>query len=132
MYCKPFHFPTLNHNTDISTSVDELLRITGVTEADLNQECSEAVLKQIAEHVIDWRGYAEELSIGQQQIEDIRTDISLSLKLKVIHVFRRWTESQGFKATYRRLVDVCLKQRNGKLAQEVCIAAHQLTYATPE
>ena len=103
------------------------MRNTGVTEAELNQQCSETVIKQVADYVTEWRSYAEELSLTPQEIEDIRTDITLNLKLKVISVLRQWIKCQLFKATYRRLVEACLNLRDGITAEQVCTRVKCIT-----
>ena len=104
----------------------ELMKYTGVTEVELNQQCSEEIFKQIAENVANWRSYAEELSLTPQETEQIRTDANLDVRLKVISVFKQWRKSQAFKATYRRLVEACLNLRDSITAQEICSRVHHL------
>ena len=79
---------------------------TGVTDHDLTQQTTEEALSLIAPHITNWRSYATALQLTAQEIQQIRVDENLDMQMKADSVLKCWRRRIGFKATYKRLVEV--------------------------
>ena len=104
-------------------SLKELLDHVGISNADLDTECSDEDLTSLAFKISSWKFVARFLDLEETDIVDI-TDKHVSEKERAHLMLKRWKERLGFKATFRVLVEVFLeKLKNAQMAEEVC---HQL------
>ncbi len=108
----------------VATSVtcNDLIQRTGVTQQDLERECSPKKLRTLSEHIFNWKILADDLELSPTDIFAIKTD-PFAAKYGAREVLNRWHEKNGFNATYKILVDVMLRQSNVSLAQNICILA---------
>ena len=103
-----------------TVTLDQLLRHTGTTEDRIDQECTNDNLSKIAPHLTNWFKYAMALRLTDLEIQEIHTDLLLDATMKAHKALQRWHQVNGFQATYRRLIDVCLKHRDVLVAEEIC------------
>ncbi len=105
----------------MSQLLKELKDYTGATDNDLNRVCSEKHLNKISQQF----SYLEELAISlglkDVQIAEISTKPGARLAFKLKEVLKTWKRNNIAKATYRRLVEVCLDDlRNSIVAEYIC------------
>ncbi len=93
---------------------------TGVTDQRLDQTATKETLSLLAPHLHSWLSYANALELSPQQIQDIKTDQNMDSAMKAVSVLYLWRRRNGFKATYRLLVCVCLRLSDALLAEHVC------------
>ena len=103
-----------------SVTIDQLVDHVGVSKDLLNKPCYTEHLTTIASLLPNWQKYAENLGLSKLQIQDIKTDILLDAEMKAQRVMDRWYQLNGFKATYARLIEVCLKLKDVPLAEKIC------------
>ena len=105
---------------DDTVTLDQLMIHTGVTDRDLTQQTTEEALSLIAPHISNWRSYATALQLTDPETQQINTDGNLNVHMKAVLVLKQWRRRCGFRATYKRLVEVCLRLNDAVLAEEVC------------
>ena len=101
-------------------TLDQLMTHTKVTDHDLTQQTTEEALSLIAPHITSWRSYATALQLTAPGIQQIDTDRNLDAHMKAVSVLHQWRRRSGFRATYKHLVEVCLRMNDAVLAEEVC------------
>ena len=103
-----------------TATIDELVTHVGIDKGLLNQPCSTEHLVKIAPLVSNWQKYAIILGINQPQIVSIKSDNLLDPEMKAQQILSLWKQTNGFKATYSVLVDVCLQKKDVQLAECIC------------
>ncbi len=103
-----------------TATIDELVNYVGIDKDILNQSCSTEHLVKIAPLVPNWQKYAIALGLNQPQIVSIKSDHILDPEMKAQQVLSLWKQTNGFKATYSVLVDVCLQKKDVQLAECIC------------
>ncbi len=101
-------------------TVKEIVDCVGISLKDLNKEISREHLLDIGPLLKNWKLYADLLELTSSQIQGIQVDLNLSYGMKGQEVLKLWHEKQVFKATYCRLVDVCLKLKHCDVARDIC------------
>lgn len=82
--------------------------------------CSSKIYK-FADLIPNWQKMANQLELREHQITDIRQDHQLTdSTMKSSKVLNEWHRINGYKASYRVLVDACIKQRDLVLAEGIC------------
>ena len=97
-----------------------MIQHVGIEERLLNVPCSNEHLKYIASHLPDWLKYAQSLGLSVGEIQGLKVDPSLDYPMKAFEMLVMWHRAGGFQATYKRLVEQCLRLKNAKLAEEIC------------
>ena len=112
---------TQSHRSRV-ISLENLKTRTGVTDEHLDQECDDEQLKELSQHIVDYRKYGPRLGLADADIRTFERDPTMyfSIKLITAAVFMEWHERKGVKATYRVLVGIALKLEDGTGAEKIC------------
>ena len=102
--------------------MEKLIKSTGVTAEQLDQECDDAILKDIADQIVEYQRYGSKLGLSETDIKACRLspDADGNIKLITAKVFQMWHKEKGDDATYRALANVALKLRDGTGAKIIC------------
>ena len=87
---------------------DQLTEHVVINKDLLDQPCSTKHLTRIATLIPNWLQYARALKLTQPQIQDIDGERMSNNAMKTQKMIEIWHETNGFNATYHRLIDVCL------------------------
>ena len=86
----------------------------GVPRSLLDSPVSDIHLCSIASHIIEWRELAPYLDLSDVEEKDIVSSYPDRPKLQRREALRKWKESNGNKATYRKLICIlCSQSRAG-------------------
>ena len=91
----------------------------GVPRSLLDSPVSDIHLSDIALHITEWRELAPYLDLSEVEEKDIVDTYPNHPKLQRRDALRKWKESNGNKATYRRLVCILCSQGRAKTAQSL-------------
>ena len=105
--------------------MDQLLHHTRTTKDRIDQECSNDKLSKVAPHLSNWFKYAKALRLTDLEIQEIHTNLLLDATMKAHKALQRWHQANGFQATYRTLIEVCLEHRDVLVAEEICKLLNQ-------
>ena len=103
--------------------ISDLIDHYEIKEAQLKNEFSNIHLASLARSGnFQWRKWAGQFRLSDQQIKDIDSEVDVCLDgvEKAQKALNMWHDRLGFTATYRKLVEIFLKNGNAKLAGEVC------------
>ena len=89
----------------------------GVQRSLLDSSISDMHLSNIASHITEWRELAPFLDISEVEEKDIVDSYPNHPKLQRREALRKWKESNGKKATYRKLICVLCSQGRASTAQ---------------
>ncbi len=94
-----------------TATIDELVNHVGINKDLLNQPCSTEHLAKVAHLVPNWQKYAIALGVNEPHILSISSNSLLDPEMKAQQVLSLWKQTNGFKATYSVLVDMCLQKK---------------------
>ncbi len=98
-----------------------LIDHVGISEQMMKAECSSEKLRRIAVLIPNWNKMATNLELRDQDIIDIDSDRLLTdFTMKSLKVLERWHRTNGFMASYKKLVEACIRNQDLHLAGEVC------------
>ena len=124
VYLTHMHTPTGPLHPAITpqptATIDELVNHVGIDKDLLNQSCPTEHLTKIAHLVPNWQKYAIALGVNEPHILSISSNSLLDPEMKAQQVLSLWKQANGFRATYLALVDVCLQNKDVKLAESIC------------
>ena len=108
-----------NRTTGCELTIELLKEKTGLTDDQLDQPIPEDSLFDIASHIPNWSDYAGsqgmELSAGE--IQSVREDPSCTMtRMKAQRALELWRGRDPYKATHRRLLNMCLRRKDGDVA----------------
>ena len=89
----------------------------GVPRSLLDSPISDIHLSDIASHITEWRELAPYLDLSEVEEKDIVDSYPNRPKLQRREALRKWKETNGKRATYRRLICVLCSQNRAKTAQ---------------
>ncbi len=101
-------------------TAEEIVARVGINLSDLNEEIPQKRFFEISELLPNWLKFAGPLGLNKGSVEDIKTDQTLDHTLKCQKVLEKWHKKLVFKATYRRLIDVCIKLDFCDIAMSLC------------
>ena len=103
-------------------TLEELIRHTGVTQKQLEQECDDVLLNDIAEHIVSYSKYGPKLGLSAADITTFQQNMRIADNAKLItaEVFKEWHKKRSFLATYRVLAEVALELGDGTGAKTIC------------
>ena len=103
-------------------TLEELIRHTGVTHEQLEQECDDVLLNDIAEHIVSYLKYGPKLGLSAADITTFQQNMTIAHNAKLItaEVFKEWHKKRSFLATYRALAEVALELGDGTGATNIC------------
>ncbi len=99
-------------------TVDSLKKYTGVTDYQLDKNCSEAHLKLLTPHIGNYTKFASALGISNNEISGISTHPLWDFQQKTEAVLLWWCNNAD--ATYRSFVETCISLSEGGIAREMC------------
>ncbi len=106
---------------DQPITVADIVRHVGISEEDLDRECSDKHLLEIGIILPNWLEFAEALDLTDLEIKGIQVNPNVGFEMKPQKVLELWHDREIFRATYRRLVEICLYRfKHGKSAQKIC------------
>ena len=97
-------------------TLEELLKEVGVCPEKLNECISDDHLLKIALFLISWRTVAPYLDLEPDAIEPE----GKSEQEKRLKTLKMWKGKFGFRATYRKLVEVLLSLTMADIAEKIC------------
>ena len=100
-------------------TVNAILTNSGIRDEDLDVECSDEHITQIATKLERWEYVARFLKFSETEIEDILCNNSLR-EVQRMKLLKRWKKRFAFNATYRALVETFCKCELMELAEYVC------------
>lgn len=98
----------------------DLIQHVGISESQLDKQCSKEHRNEVAIELGNWLDYEHLLELSSLDVASIRSDVALSYSSQCRKALDIWDRRNGYKATYRRLVDVFLKGGDANGAKFVC------------
>ena len=99
-------------------TLDELLKEVGVCSEKLNDSISDDHIREIAIFLTSWRTVATYLELGENDLDAVEQE--KDEQMKKLKALQKWKGKFGFKATYRKLVEVLLSLAMADVAEKVC------------
>ena len=100
-------------------TLEELLKEVGVCPEKLNDSISDDHLREIALFLTSWRTVASHLDLSENDLDDAEQG-GRKMKDKSLKALRIWKGKFGFRATYRKLVEVLLSLAMADVAEKIC------------
>ena len=86
----------------------------------LNESISDDHLREIAILLISWRTVATHLELSESDLDDVERE-EKDEQMKKLKALQKWKRKIGFKATYRKLVEVLLSLAMADVAEKICL-----------
>ena len=99
-------------------TLKELLKEVGVHPEKLDQSISDDHLREIAIFLTSWRKVATYLGLRESDLDAVEQE--KDEQMKKLKALQKWKGKFGFKATYRKLVEVLLSLAMADVAEKVC------------
>ena len=103
-----------------SLTIEDLADHVGIKPGDLDKKFSEKHLAKFAKCIANWEQFARPLGLSDQQVMEIRTDSNLNQEMKTVKMLEKWRKKNAFRATYKKVITICLELDDAELAIEVC------------
>ena len=103
----------------MSVSLEDLKQHVKVSDEQLDQQCSDEHIREIALNMPSWELYAPYLGLTTVEVDGIADD-ARRYEQRTLKTLEKWKTKLVFKATYRSFINVCLKLKNADLAEKVC------------
>ena len=100
-------------------TLEELVKEVGVCPEKLNKSISDYHLLEIALFLTSWQTVASHLHLDENDLDDAEQG-GRKVKDKSLKALRIWKGKFGFKAKYRKLVEVLLSLSMADVAEKVC------------
>ena len=100
-------------------TLDELLKETKICHEKLNQSTSNERLCDIALILTSWRTIAQYLGLSKTDVDAVEQDGKNEQDKRLI-ALQRWKGKFGFKATYKKLLEVLLLLSMADVAEKIC------------
>ena len=100
-------------------TLEELLEEVGVCPEKLNDSISDDHLCEIALFLPSWCKVVSYIGLSEIDINDAERE-GKNEQDQTLKALQRWKGKFGFKATYRKLVDVLLSLAMADVAEKVC------------
>ena len=100
-------------------TLKELLEQVGVYPEKLNESISDDHLLEIALFLPSWRTVIPYLGLSEMDVNDVEQG-GKNEKDKRLKALQMWKGKFGFKATYKKLVEVLLSLAIADVAEKVC------------
>ena len=95
------------------------MKEVGVCPEKLNDSISDDHLREIALFLTSWRTVSSHLDLNENDLDDAEQG-GRKVKDKSLKALQIWKGKFGFKATYRKLVEVLLSLAMADVAEKVC------------
>ena len=100
-------------------TLEELLEEVGVCPEKLNDSISDDHLREIALFLPSWCKVASYIGLSEMDINDAEQE-GKNEQDQMLKALQRWKGKFGFKATYKKLVEVLLSLAMADVAEKVC------------
>ena len=100
-------------------TLEELLEEVGVCPEKLNESISDDHLREIGIFLTSWRKVAAYLELSESDLDAIERE-EKDEQMKKLKALQKWKGKFGFKATYRKLVEILLSLAMADVAEKVC------------
>ena len=100
-------------------TLEELLEEVGVCPEELNESISDDHLREIGIFLTSWRNVAAYLELSESDLDAIERE-EKDEQMKKLKALQKWKGKFGFKATYRKLVEILLSLAMADVAEKVC------------
>ena len=100
-------------------TLEELLGQVGVHPEKLNNSISDDHLREIANFLTSWRKVVTYLELSENDLDDVEQE-ERDEHMKKLNALQKWKGKFGFRATYRKLVEVLLSLAKADVAEKVC------------
>ena len=101
-------------------TLEELLKEDGVHPERLNESITDDHLHAIAIFLTSWRKVATYLELSENDLDDVEQE-GKDEQDKRLKALQMWKRKIGFKATYRKLVEVLLSLAMADVAEKICL-----------
>ena len=101
-------------------TLEELLKEVGVHPEKLNDTIIDDHLREIALFLISWRKVATYLELSESDLDDVERE-ERDEHMKKLKALNKWKGKVGFKATYKKLVEVLLSLAMADVAEKVVL-----------
>ena len=103
-------------------NLSDIIKHVGVTDEQLDQECSDALLLEIAQKIVTYQRYAHKLGLSDPEIISFQHNMTVANDVRLItaEVFKSWHRKQAYLATYRALAMVAAQLGDKSGAQIIC------------
>ena len=101
-------------------TLEELLKEVTVHPEKLNESISDIHLWKIAFFLTSWRKVATYLGLSESDLDDVERK-ERDEHMKKLKALQKWKGKIGFKATYKKLVEVLLSLAMADVAEKVCL-----------
>jgi len=95
------------------------LKEVGVHPKKLNESISDDHLREVTLFLTSWQTVASHLDLDENDLDDAERG-GRKVKDKSLKALQIWRGKFGFKATYRKLVEVLLSLAMADVAEKVC------------
>ncbi len=108
-------------------TADDVIRSMQVPAGLVDQPCSEEHLRELSRHVHDWESiigsleFAESVRVVEAKIWRLHPR---GLQQQTTEMFLEWRQSNGRRATYKKLIEVLVRLQKIVLAEKVCEILH--------
>ena len=100
-------------------TLEELLKKVGVCPEKFDESISDDHLREIALFLTSWRKVATYLELSRNDLDDVEQE-GKDEQDKRLKALQKWKGKFGFKATYRKLVEVLLSIAEADIAEKIC------------
>ena len=104
----------------MALTLEELLKEVSVHPEKLNESISDDHLREIAILLTSWRTVATHLELSESELDDVERE-ERDEQMKKLKALQKWKRKIGFKATYRKLVEVLLSLAMADVAEKICL-----------
>ena len=114
--------PMRNQTTGSELTIELLKEKTGLTDDHLDQPIPEYSLFDIASRIPNWSDYAgsQGMELSEGEMQSVREDPSRTMtRMKAQRALELWHGRDPYKATYRSLLNMCLKRKDGDVARKI-------------
>ena len=100
-------------------TLEDLLEEVDVNPEKLNDSISDHHLREIALFLTSWKTIAPHLDLDENDLDDAEQG-GRKVKDKSLKALQIWKGKFGFRATYRKLVEVLLSLAMADVAEKIC------------
>ena len=112
-----------------TVALDEVIRDLNIIFPNLDHECYDLHLVELAKHITRWRNFAHRLGFGAVAVQDL-DHTRLDEQEKRLNMLTSWKEGKGSKATYRELATLLLDDSQRQVAETVLKLSNEGMLAT--
>ena len=104
----------------VAITLEELLKEVSVHPEELNDPIIDDHLREIAIFLTSWRKVATYLGLSESDLDDVERE-ERDEHMKKLKALKKWKGKFGFKATYKKLVEVLLSLAMADVAEKVVL-----------